>query len=54
MACMVEGIALVCAIVVTLVFRTILTRENKKMDEKDAARGGESGTTPSTSFRYIY
>lgn len=54
MACTVEGIALVCAIVLTIVFRTILKRENKKLDEKDAARGGEEGTASSAKFRYIY
>ncbi|OAA60330.1 MFS transporter [Niveomyces insectorum RCEF 264] len=53
MACTVEGIALVCSIVLTLIFAYILKRENRKLDEKAAARGDEAGNT-TTPFRYIY
>jgi len=56
MACTVEGVAIVCAIVTTLVFRTILKRENRKLDEKELARGGEAAINEGRleKFRYIY
>ncbi|KAK5306854.1 hypothetical protein LTR99_002546 [Exophiala xenobiotica] len=56
MACTVEGIAIVCAIATTLVFRTILKRENRKLDEKEQAQGHEAAMTEGTGekFRYIY
>lgn len=57
MACTVEAIAIVCAIVTTLVFRTILKRENAKMDEKAArAQTGEAAVAEVAveKFRYIY
>jgi hypothetical protein len=56
MACTVEGIAIVCAIATTLVFRTILKRENRKLDEKEQAQGHEAAMTGGTGekFRYIY
>ncbi|KAK6365147.1 hypothetical protein LTS17_011625 [Exophiala oligosperma] len=56
MACTVEAIAIVCAIVTTFVFRTILKRENMKLDQKAMAEGGEAQITEGTleKFRYIY
>lgn len=54
MACTVEGVAIVCAIVTTLVFRTILKRENRKMDERELAEGGEAAVGEEKKFRYIY
>ncbi|KAK4937077.1 hypothetical protein LTR10_022200 [Elasticomyces elasticus] len=56
MACTVEGVAIVCAIVTTLIFRTILKRKNRKLDEKELARGGEAAITEGRleKFRYIY
>jgi hypothetical protein len=54
LACTVEAIAIVCSIVLTLVFRQILKRENRKLDLKEQeaeSRGDGSGTE---KFRYIY
>lgn len=53
MACTVEGVALVCAMILTWTFRTILKRENKKMDQAEQADGG-SNSGNFEKFRYIY
>lgn len=50
MASVVEGIAVVLAIALTLTFRQILKRENEKLDEKDRREGVDS----EGKFRYIY
>ncbi|KAL1847648.1 hypothetical protein VTK73DRAFT_10307 [Phialemonium thermophilum] len=56
MACTVEGIALVCSIALTVAFRFALKRENRKLDEKERAQGGEAGVVDGAGekFRYIY
>jgi hypothetical protein len=53
MACTVEAIAIVCSIILTLVFREILKRENRKLDQKELAEGAETAPGPA-KFRYIY
>lgn len=52
LACVVEGVAMLFAIGVTLVFRELLKRENKKLEERERIEGRESAT--SVKFRYAY
>lgn len=54
MACTVEAIALIAAMALTLVFRSLLIRENKKLDEREQAEGVEAQTSNGEKFRYIY
>ncbi|OAQ65878.1 MFS transporter [Pochonia chlamydosporia 170] len=52
LASVVEGVAVLLAICLTLTFREILKRENKKLDEKDRREGVDP--TAGSTFRYIY
>ena len=47
LACVVEGIAIVLSIALTLAFSEVLKRENKKLDEREGGSGAGR-------FRYIH